>query len=349
MERAEKKRKLANRAARRRANSAAKVSGPTRSTSLAHIGMGSANAMAKFTSGIASILRSRPSTLIRRHTWRSQNEGDTQDVEEALHFAPDPAVGDIEMDDIRPATRPPSQGRGRGPIKASRNPNSTTSDTSSTSATPSIHMPRSVAQILAFPTTWLQVHIRRVRRAHEDAAKKQALERAERRQQIFAYPTEGDVSTQRRDEQPESSTELRSRKAKQRAHAEAANETGDGVGWGLGSFGIKEHRESAVRLQIAKDQLQKGRLLNPTAEVEENETGRSTQLAVTETTTAVEEGDWEDVDDSTSTVSGAGRKPEERATNDERNKPPDRNDGSGAGWSWWGPLKDWRLSDRSVF
>jgi len=350
MERAEKKkRKLAKHATRQRADAAKKGTGRKRASSLpgfADGGIASANTMADLRSGVASIIRTRSSTLGRQHSLGPTQSTKSQHIEEGVLSTPEGDI--IEMDTIRPATATPPQESAdissRSPDN-SRNIVSTSSETSSTSATPSIHVPRSVSQLLSFPTTWLQVYLRRVRRAHHDATRKLALERAERRQQMVAGEPNGDLSAWPEDGQAEGERTEQLRKARRRAQAEAAIVGADGIGWGLGSFGIKEHHESASRLQNARDRLQEDRLLSSTVDAED-EAGPSTLPNEGEPARIAEE-DWEDVDDTTS--SGGGPEWDDGEGGASRKKPPDRKDGSGAGWSWWGPLRDWRLADRSVF
>jgi len=405
MERAEKKkRKSARKAAKLRAMDRQPLR--HRASSLAGIvdaGQASANAMAGFTSSVAGILRNRNATLTRRSTMRSERQNTGDEEEGALG-------SNIEMERLQSRVRtqtpqPSEAGTGGGAASAaerpgrsgtpgagrvefsaqttttppdSRNGNiqqSTNSETSSTSATPSLHPPRTLGQLVSFPATWLQVYFRRLRRAHEDAARKAALAQVERRQQVFERR---DRET-RRDE-----AELAA------ARAEAALAEGEGVGWGLGSFGIKEHRESAKRLQAARERLQSDRLLSRTDEA--NEALETSQEAGPSTTeprdrpdeterSRRDESEWEDVeeeDEETGTTSSGGARDAGRARKDKgkAREPAARQDerggggsgpsggaggaaggaaggGGGAGgtgsWSWWGPLKDWRLNDRSAF
>lgn len=396
MERAErKKRKSARRAARLRA--AEKPSLRHRSSSIANIvdaSHASATAMAGFTSSVAGILRNRTGTLSRRGTQRSERGGDEEDG----------TAAGIEMETLRRSTRTPqsdvpattpaaantSNGSTAVPARAptpggtgrvgfstppdSRNgaiQQSTNSETSSTSATPSLHPPRTFGQLISFPTTWLQVYFRRLRKAHEDATRKAALEQVERRQQVF----------ERRDRESRREDVML-----HAARAEAAVADGDNLGWGLGSFGIKEHRESAKRLQEARERLQEDRLLSATggdtdgetteAEPDMPQAGPSTRRVTYETGRGREDSEWEDMDEDSGTTSSGGgegqaigRRPSDRrmgegtaepvttsANADEaeqgvggERKAGAAKSGKKGSWSWWGPLKDWRLNDRSAF
>ena len=369
MERAEKKkRKNARKAARQRAD---KRQPRNRATSLAGIvdaGHASANAMIGFTSSVAGILRNRKSTLVRRDTQRDES-GNVDDEEQ----------GAIEMGSIRQPSQAAQSGRvgfsGTTPPGSRNNQQSTNSETSSTSATPSLHVPHTLGQLLSFPTTWLQVYLRRLRRAHEDAARTAAMQRVERRQAVFDHRSR-DLSAFERNVDERSPREGLALDA---ARAEAAIVEGEGVGWGLGSFGIKEHRETARRLRAARERLQEDRLLGSTVEdasaeepAQTPEAGGSshdepnqdqdpsTQAGPSRPTERrpEEEGEWEDLDETSSSSDAKSRARKRkkdkgqgkwRAKKDESNDEEGGQGGRRGGWSWWGPLKDWRLSDRSVF
>jgi len=374
MERAEKKKKrLAKKASKHRSQAKSKRNGKDKESSIGRVGelgQASAVAMAGFTSSVQGILRGRGNTLIRR---RASLHGES-------------GQGDIELNDIprrrttntsnlnttatgRP-TAPPSGGAAVG-FSASTHSGSqgrphlsSNSETSSTSHTPSLHPPRTIGQFLSYPTTWLWVYTRQLRRAHEDAAKKQAIERAERRSKVFG--------------------EHVNPKERQRPRP-----TGDEaeLGWGLGAFGIREHEEGERRLQEAGERLREDRLLpdgsgegvaegiaepegetgggdlssTPTrtrVEVGNGDPGPSTLTAQVRPQTPIQEQpdpqisrqitnnqdrnpnrqrrrgeeDWTDVDDLSDTSSSS-----------------DNEDGGGRGWSWWGPLRKWRLADKSTF
>ncbi|WVQ79711.1 hypothetical protein IAT38_001811 [Cryptococcus sp. DSM 104549] len=364
MERQErKKRKQAKQAARARTAAAQGKSAPPgaldsrrRANSLAGIADG-------FTSGVTSILRtSRSGTLTRRQTMRSTtDEGLAEE-------------GAIEMDELGQRRR---EGRGDGAAaggsgsgsgsgsgdqhvefedqgdiagesnnSASRGiQQSTNSETSSTSATPSLHAPRSVGQLFSYPTTWLVVYMRRLRKAHQEAAKNAAIERAERRQRVFAESDWNEAG--RRDA----------------SRLEAGVVSGDDVGWGLGRFGIREHEESARRLREADENLSEGRLLGDQRRERSREGSRersSQERARGEPTPGrprdggeTTEGEWEDIDSSTSSSENRrGRRSKRRRGQggDGANEGEDgRRQQGGSGWSWWGPLRDWRLADRSTF
>ena len=351
MERAEKKkRKAAKAAARERAALGNKGTGHNRHSSLttmADVRTLSSNVMATFTSSVASMVRNRNITLTRRRTARSGSPAYTEDVEEGIHSAGHDEA--MKMSDLRSSSRPGTPRPTEDHIELSTSPErniGTTSETSSTSATPSLHPPHSLGQALTFPATWLHVYIRRLRRAHEDATKSQALQRAELREKIFASSEAG---PSRLPDDPSSQAHHSGRAqrlGRSAAVAEAAVIEEDGTGWGLGSFGIREHRESSQRIQSARDQLRENRLLDPTDEEDgAGDSGKATAGDVGRDGDAGGDEGWEDVVESNSSGNG-----QDQMTGPElKEKPPETKAGSGSGWSWWGPLRDWRLSDRSVF
>lgn len=408
MERAEKKkRRMAKKAARQRSmakasRSAAAAAGEAassrplnmRRTASLGVGEASAVAMAGFASSVTGILRARTTTLSRRRGSAHDGDGDRGENGSANR-------NDIELDRITPQSRrqgaSPTSNRDTAATPAAaatnasasgepatpqvefsastfsgsqgRNHLSSNSETSSTSHTPSLNPPRTVGQFLSYPTTWLWVYLRQLRRAHEDAAKKQAIERAERRQKVFGE---------------------HAGKEGPRTRPRGADEAE--LGWGLGAFGIREHEEGERRLQQAGERLRDERLLPASASAAENapsdpsttdsnltETGtaagdpgpssartrsirhelpsrlsetaeesgggpstpraRPTPSRQISTTARIGEEEWTDVDDeddSDSSESGDG--PRNRGAS-----------GAGKSWSWWGPLKKWRLADRSTF
>lgn len=407
MERAEKKkRRMAKKAAKQRAaNKASRgannasgnsdASRPLNMRRTASLGVGEASAvaMAGFTSSVTGILRGRTGTLSRRRGSVHEGDGDRGEDGRANRH-------DIELDDI-PRPRPqaprrqataPTAGSGSAELSApqvefsastfsgsqGRNQISSNSETSSTSNTPSLNPPRTVGQFLSYPTTWLWVYLRQLRRAHEDAAKKQAIERAERRQKVFGE--HGAV------------------KGKERASGADEAE----LGWGLGAFGIREHEEGERRLQQAGERLRDEQLLPgtgtgavPSSEGSADQAGEAGdpgpgpssvehQLHRRRTSPIAEaaddgaasgaatptprppaparntssfnrangrigEEDWTDVDDeddddSDSSDSGGRRRRRRRRGSGDAGA-----DGAGSSWSWWGPLKRWRLADRSTF
>ena len=368
MERAEKKKKrLAKKASKQRSQAKSKRNGKDKestSSRVGELGQASAVAMAGFTSSVQGILRGRNNTLTRR---RASLHGES-------------GQGDIELDDIprrrttnnsntttatpntggTSGTAPPSGGAAVG-FSASTHSGSqgrphlsSNSETSSTSHTPSLHPPRTIGQFLSYPTTWLWVYTRQLRRAHEDAAKKQAIERAERRSKVFGEHV----------------------KERPRAAVDEAE-----MGWGLGAFGIREHEEGERRLQEAGERLREDRLLPDGAGEGEREgvaepEGEGGDLSNARTRMEVGNGD---PGPSTLTAQARSRsrspieqpRPEvsRETTGQDRNRPrrrgeedwtdvddlsdtsssSDNEEGGGKGWSWWGPLRKWRLADKSTF
>ncbi|WWC90559.1 uncharacterized protein L201_005495 [Kwoniella dendrophila CBS 6074] len=302
---------------------------------------------------------------------------------------------------------------------------STTSETSSTSATPSLHPPKTFGQLISFPTTLIIIYLRKLRKAHEEAAKQQALNRAERRQRVFhdsVSPPNGltqlvdndnhdndgvnkdqtptnnnipainiinDAGNNTNNNNTNNNTSRRNSNTVRYERGIMDSGTED-IGWGLGKFGIREHEESSKRLRQAGERLNEDRLLpvQPEAEPSTSSSRRQSELsrlnitndqregngnsqsqslpqATTQTQTQNnEEGEWEDIDSSNSSSEPNSR----RQRNNRRTSRFRRGRGggntthdpdqiadqsntanAGSGWSWWGPLKDWRLNDRSAF
>lgn len=369
-----KKRKQAKAAARARAAAARErdalggLDARKRTNSFAGLADG-------FTSGVTSILRtSRAGTLTRRQTRRStadeglaeegamelddlgeggrrRHGGRTSPVPPSVlqlsgainsnasnsnngsNNSPDPHVEFSQPE----AADPASSSSGGG----ARNMQSTNSETSSTSATPSLHPPQTVGQLFSYPTTWIVVYLRRLRKAHQEAAKKAAIERAQRRERVFA---ESHHRSGERDRGEGSSRE-------RAARMEAAVVGGDDVGWGLGRFGIREHEENARRLKRAGEMLDEDRLLDSSSRSGRNRNRREQSGRESGGET---DGDWEDIVTNSSSNEGKRRKGEKgkgKADNGNGDHEGEREDlrGQGSGWSWWGPLKDWRLNDRHVY
>ena len=376
MERAEKKKKrLAKKASKQRSQAKSKRNGKDKestSSRVGELGQASAVAMAGFTSSVQGILSGRNNTLTRR---RASLHGESGQGDIELDNIPRRRTTNTSTSNTNPnsnttiATPNAPAGAGSGAavgFSASTHSGSqgrphlsSTSETSSTSHTPSLHPPRTIGQFLSYPTTWLWVYTRQLRRAHEDAAKKQAIERAERRSKVFG--------------------EHVNPKERQRPTGDEAE-----MGWGLGAFGIREHEEGERRLQEAGERLREDRLLPDGAGegggVAEPELEPETEGGdLSSTRTRIEVGNG-DPGPSTLTAQARSRTPtgDRPATsrettgqtaNRDRDRPrrrgeedwtdvddlsdtsssSDNEEGGGKGWSWWGPLRKWRLADKSTF
>ncbi|KAI9637648.1 uncharacterized protein MKK02DRAFT_23631 [Dioszegia hungarica] len=331
MQKAErKKRKAAKRAARLRATSGLGKRTKSIQSSAVDIPSAAANAVSGLTSSVTGILRNRSmrsNSGLRRRRSETANTGSlVGDVEEGIEMGTIGSGSRAGTGRVTPTIPPAAPQRvGFTPdTDASRLQPSTNSETSSTSRTPSLHPPRTVRQFFSFPTTWLQVYIRQLRHAHEDATKRQVMQRAEVRQRVFARDGAGEESASR------SSGPRRGSATRLDNVGEEEAEVEEGVGWGLGSFGIKEHEASARRLREAGDLLREGRLL-----------GDEERRALAEDAAGREGGadgqsEWEDIDSDSS----SGDLTDEEGSGGRR---------TGKGWSWWGPLKNWRRTDRSDF
>ncbi|KAL1405778.1 hypothetical protein Q8F55_007451 [Vanrija albida] len=258
------------------------------------------------------------------------------DVEEGFHE-------DIELGSLR--LREPTHERDRDRVEndSGGHPQSSNSETSSTSRTPSLHPPQTARELLAYPLTWFQVYLRRLRRAHEEATRRSAVEQAERRSRV---PTIAGSTIQ---------------------PAES---------WDLGAYGMREHHESTRRLHEAQRQLRANALLAEETEDSRSSTRRSRRARISSASAiaipmvrepedmegdgARHDGDWEDVDSATSDDDDHDdphqSDKDSDADADEQTARPGgsgaatpRAEAGGSTWSWWGPLKEWRLADRSKF
>lgn len=333
-----KRRQAARRAHRRDVMQSSGAPVPRRQTSMAGMVKNSTSAVVGFTSSLATNMRNGGSapgsrggsahadeTTPANLRIRRPQSAPPRDVEEGMHE-------DIELGTlrVREPVRDEAHGSSGSNGSQGRQPQSSNSnsETSSTSRTPSLHAPRSVGQLVAFPATWLQVYIRRLRRAHEEAINRRAVEQVERRARV---PTIAGTAI-----------------------------TDDG--WGLGAFGVREHHESSRRIHEAD------RVLRDSTDDVDDADGRGRDDEVDAAhregsgTTAVEspslerreshmqpgDEDWEDIDsDSTDDEpTQRARTPEVRSSTPRA--APER-PAATPGWSWWGPLRDWRLEDRSRY
>jgi len=196
MERAEKKKKrLAKKASKQRQmrNKKSPSGAGSSGGRVGELSQASAVAMAGFTSSVTGILRGRTNTLLRRRGSAHEGEGDRGESGSA---ARDRNRQNIELSEIpssrrrtttnsRLARTGTTSTAGAAPTGVDSTPTpqvgfsasthsgsqgrphlSSNSETSSTSHTPSLHPPRTVGQFLSYPTTWLWVYLRQLRRAH---------------------------------------------------------------------------------------------------------------------------------------------------------------------------------------
>lgn len=302
------------------------------------------SAIVGITSGVAGIWRNTNAGSIRRRTTTSSHSENVAQDEETGHAASPseevearstgPRVTVVE-NAVERAEAP------RGPQSvASGTPGSSSSTDSSTSRTPSLHAPGSIGSVLRYPATWLQIYMRKLRIAHEAAATKKAAERENLRLKVFAGATLANPGTtavndsirrERRREQ--------SRSGPRDAATGNAMDEGDGYGWGLGSFGLRAQQEGRQRLQEAHRQVREGRLLSrddveagSIAEQLDASTATETGQSPSEEDPRANESEWVD----------ANEERESPAPAPAAVKPA-------FSWSWWGPLREWRLADRSVF
>ncbi|WVF67483.1 hypothetical protein IAT40_002239 [Kwoniella sp. CBS 6097] len=327
MERAERKKRKQAKAASRVRSAAASNSRQNESSSAANrLRATSLSGMADgISTGVTSILRTSRAaagTLTRRNTVR---EGDDHLAEEgAIELSPMGANANSgrERENVSTNTsgrerdrdregghhvefdRSATLGTGEESLSRGRGGQSTTSETSSTSATPSLHPPRTLGQLISFPTTLLVIYLRRLRKAHEEATKQQALARAERRQRVF-HEAGGGAGLGIGIGAAGAGAEIGNSAKFERGVVLGGDED---VGWGLGRFGIKEHEESARRLRAAGERLNEERLLGGTS----GSPGQDGEVDVNVTGQGEGEGEGEGEDDGVGGRSREGSKTHSR-------------------------------------
>lgn len=373
MERALRKRRKAARRAHRRGviNGTAAPPQPKRHLSAKDVVKNGTNAVVGFTSSLHHLVNSSGSHGSGSETRRRRADPDREpDIEEGLE--------EIELGSVRIQEPLRSEGSGSGSAGAAQA--SSNSETSSTSKTPSLHPPKTLSELVAYPTTWLQVYFRRLRKEHEEAARRRAVEQAQRRSRVPAIH-----GTQPR-----------------------VLDLDEPAGWGLGAYGLREAEESTRRVQEANRQMRQEVLLraadkdSDASGSEEGDGGsqyrrpsrhESTRSARTSRSrrespergdrTSGDEGELRGIDsrrtqDTEYTVGTSGQselktedevevigelaeRPEERGqwedvSSDEeprdRERPRrerDRERPMNPGWSWWGPLREWRLVERNTY
>lgn len=368
MERALRKRRKAARRAHRRdvINGAPQ---PKRHLSAKDVVKNGTNAVVGFTSSLHHLVNSSGSHGSGGSETRRRRTADPDrepDVEEGLEG--------IELGSVRIQEPVRSEGSGSG-SGGGAHPSSN-SETSSTSRTPSLHPPKTLSELVAYPTTWLQVYFRRLRKEHEEAARRRAVEQAQRRSRVPAIT--GSAAPRVLDEPS---------------------------GWGLGAYGLREAEESTRRVQEANRQIRQEALLranskdsdasdgeeprrtdrhNSTRSARSARSGRSRQSQSGERGDRLERGGIDELrgtesrrTEDTQFTHGAGEsgetelkteddgevvgelaeRPEERGQWEDVSSDEDRGlerrrereRAINPGWSWWGPLREWRLVERNTY
>jgi hypothetical protein len=385
MERALRKRRKAARRAHRRdvINSHTHGNAQKKHLSAKDVVKNGTNAVVGFTSSLHHLVNSSGShgsggseTRRRRHADPDREP----DVEEGLEG--------IELGSVRIQEPVRSEGSGSG-SGGGAHPSSN-SETSSTSRTPSLHPPKTLSELVAYPTTWLQVYFRRLRKEHEEAARRRAVEQAQRRSRVPAIhggqqprvldePSGWGLGAYGLREAEESTRRVQeaNRQIRQEALLRANSKDSDAsASEGEGDEPRRTHRhdstrsarsarsrrESAERAERAEraDRLERGGIV-PDDELRGTASRRTEDTQFTHDTGAsAETGDTElKTEDDEEVVGELVERPEERGqwediSSDEeqgreRDRRRERERAINPGWSWWGPLREWRLVERNTY
>lgn len=378
MERALRKRRKAARRAHRREviNGTGAAPGARRHLSAKDVVKNGTNAVVGFTSSLHHLVNSSGSHASATGSETRRRRADPErepDVEEGLDA--------IELGSVRIQEPVRSDGSGSGGSGSAGGAHpSSNSETSSTSRTPSLHPPKTLSELVAYPTTWLQVYFRRLRKEHEEAARRRAVEQAQRRSRVPAIHSAHS------------------------AHGQA-RVLDEPSGWGLGAYGLREAEESTRRVQEANRQIRQEALLRArskdsdasgsdadgdadaddadgrgegeprrTNRHDSTRSARSTRSRREERDSAADElrgtesrrtddthGDSLKTEDDADVVGELAERPEERGqwedvSSDEdagrareRDRRRERERAINPGWSWWGPLREWRLVERNTY
>lgn len=283
----------------------------------------------------------------------------------------------------------------------------------------------SVSGILGVPINFVLRWFRRLQSGHEEATKEQVIKRVQARNRAFktggptGAPGVPGTATPRRNSQIylDVSGEGPGREGFS-DHGlviqDVLGGTDDNVGWGLGSFGMREAAEGERRLREVRERVRNERLLRESddsddadthhatsprrrlseiADIDELERGEGSGVVISRLPTPVtharrmEEDEWEDeeiiaTNDPSGTAIMASRSrlgsnkvarsarigsmPTQTGSRTPSRRPPgdggDVSEGlpdspplggeegrAGRGWSWTGPMRKWRLADRSQF
>jgi hypothetical protein len=273
------------------------------------------------------------------------------------------------QDDAQPAE---AQGRRR------RNPDlrvhrERTFITESTSSDASPLPLESVSGVLSYPINAILRYVRYLRSGHEQATKAKVEKRAHLRRKVFEGESRRISANEPAEDADRGADDPTPR------NGLALPDSTENVGWGLGSFGIREAAEGERRLTQAQLLMNRERMLQQGAVTDDTDSaddGKNPEtdaedLGFSDVDVERGEGPSNHVDPPTPrprsaprsrsrspTDRGAGqhvtvqesmspRRDESHArVQDEPVAPPSD---QGASWYWWKPLRKWRRTDKSVY
>ena len=310
-------------------------------------------------------------TITQRITSRATRRRGVQSEGEEIEMQP---MSSNEREDGLQATAGPST---RTPNPQHRVRRERTLVTESTSSDASPLPLESVSGVFAYPINAILRYVRYLRSGHEQATKAKVEKRAHLRRKVFESESRR-ISAN--DTPADEEHGLGEPSARNIAALPASTEN---VGWGLGSFGIREAAEGERRLTQAQFHLNRDRAAQPDREVEDSGSEDGVKIGDTD----VDDIGMSDIDvergegpahasgsaaarrtrsrSRSPTDRGSGRhirmassvsvmqrerrrsREDERARRQDSSAVPPNEDG--ASWYWWKPLRKWRMTDKSVY
>ncbi|GHJ86076.1 hypothetical protein NliqN6_2478 [Naganishia liquefaciens] len=310
-------------------------------------------------------------TITQRITSRATRRRREQSQGEEIEMQP--MSSNEREDEMQAAARPST----RTPNPQHRVRRERTFVTESTSSDASPLPLESVSGVFAYPINAILRYVRYLRSGHEQATKAKVEKRAHLRRKVFESESRRISAND-----PPAAEEDGTAEPSARNIAALPGST-ENVGWGLGSFGIREAAEGERRLTHAQLNLHRDRFVQPDMGAEDSESEDGVKIGDTD----VDDIGMSDIDvergegpaqasgsrpaprtrsrSRSPTDRGSGRhirmassvsimqrerrrsQEDARARRDDSPAAPPRDEG--ASWYWWKPLRKWRMTDKSVY
>lgn len=243
--------------------------------------------------------------------------------------------------------------------------------TESTSSDASPLPLESVSGVLSYPINAILRYVRYLRSGHEQATKAKVEKRAHLRRKVF----EGE-SRRISANDPAEDAEHGADADPAVRNGLALPDPGEHVGWGLGSFGIREAAEGERRLTQAQLLMSRERMVQQGAVTDDTDSGDDGKNPETDgedlgfSDVDVERGEGpsnQPVGASPPPPRSRSRSPTDRGAaqhvtvqetmsprrDERRPRSPDEPVAppadQGASWYWWKPLRKWRMTDKSIY